>query len=1296
MMNIKIINIITGFFSRENRSKNFCILITDTSGSVIYTNPAFRDLCGIRAEDLKEMKFSELFTRAEEDPLAKNSKLNTENIFRLICKDKKLWFYLEQFGIKYLFKEYHIVIGYNASDFFDLESDYLIRKGLLETAEKITSVFLAERDEATAVNKSLELLGNSVNASRTYLFENFISEQGEPFTSQKYEWVADGITPMLDNDNLQSFNMKAETPYIYEIMKKDGCINTPVKFLSDKERPTFEMQEIVSVLLVPIKIDEEFQGFIGFDDCVNEKKWSDKEVEVLRLTANSIGLFIKYQREEKEKELYLKRIELSLSNTNQGIWELDAQTRKVDYSKQLCAMLGYTREEFGDTAEDWEGRIHPDDQEMSNRELARHLAGEIPAYEYEYRVKCKDGTYKWIISRGKIMERDHNNNPLRVIGMVTDVQFTKDIEMQIAQQRASFQTLFENNPLTMLVYEKESGQILNVNSAACRLYALNKQEFFERRITDLHPKIKTGAETEAGRNRTNQFNNFSDWVSIPKLKQVFYVNIFSHAIEYDSKHAVLMVVSNITDQKIAENALRVSEEKYRKVITSLSAGIVYQNANGIVEEFNPSAEKITGYTKEETIGQMDFFRGYKFINEDGSDFSLELLNPLNALSSGSFLTDKILGLVKGDEETRWIELSVIPLLREEKSKPYGFVTTFSDITESVESDRKIRENQENFRTFFNSLDDLVFILDPQGNIIHVNNTTVKRLGYTEEELLGRNVLEVHPEERREEAGRIVMEMLEGKTKSCPIPIVTKNGDLIPVETRVIRGKWSNQDVLLGTSKDISELRASEEKFYKIFSINPSAMALSSLDGKFVDVNEAFRKLTGYSKEEIVGNSGFDLNIFFDKSRRDEARRIMQTRGELRNFEAAIQNKSGIIREGLFEGHFITLQDRKLLLTVMTDITELKRLNNETREYKKRFDIFFENLNEVVFIHDISGQSFIYINKAAEKLLERPVSGLKGINDFFAVIARSDDKFSLENSLSEVRNKGFCSLEYRLELPGERIKWIWLKMWISGDERVDSGYIEGIVTDITKIKLAQDAMERSLAKEKELSEMKSLFVSTTSHEFRTPLAQILSSIEILESYSEKWTLEKKNRHYVKIKNSVSHLTKMLDDVLFLNRAEVGLLVYKPEVFDFTTLVKELIVDIKATETGRGANLKLRINTKRKEYFLDQKLMTLVLSNLITNAIKYSAEKAQIDVSLSEEEGALQISVADHGVGISEHDLEHIFDPFFRASNVNRVSGSGLGLTIVKKALELHGGNIAIQSKLGKGTAVIINIPVKVIS
>jgi PAS domain S-box-containing protein len=280
------------------------------------------------------------------------------------------------------------------------------------------------------------------------------------------------------------------------------------------------------------------------------------------------------------------------------------------------------------------------------------------------------------------------------------------------------------------------------------------------------------------------------------------------------------------------------------------------------------------------------------------------------------------------------------------------------------------ENEQIFKTFFNAIDDYIFILDQKGNVILVNDAVVKRLGYTQEELKGKHVLMFHPEERHDEAQRIIGEMLAGKARYCPVPLITKDKELIPVETRVVQGFWNGQSVLFGVSRDISALRASEEKFSKIFEHNPSPMAISSLStGKIIDVNTHYIEVIGYQKEEIIGKSSNELNLFVDPKRRDVAMQKLKEDGSLCDFEVEVNTKNHQILIGLFSADIIQLQDQTILLTVMKDITEEKTM---AKDLVKRANEL-EKINNVMVGREIK---MIEQKKKIEEL-EKEISQLKG-------------------------------------------------------------------------------------------------------------------------------------------------------------------------------------------------------------------------------------------------------------------------------------------------------------------------------
>ncbi len=239
-------------------------------------------------------------------------------------------------------------------------------------------------------------------------------------------------------------------------------------------------------------------------------------------------------------------------------------------------------------------------------------------------------------------------------------------------------------------------------------------------------------------------------------------------------------------------------------------------------------------------------------------------------------------------------------------------------------------NQKNYEAFFNMVDDFLFVLDELGNIIHVNDTVIKRLGYSMGELIGKSVLMVHPIDRREEAGRIVGEMLSGKAKICPVPIISKSGNLIPVETRITNGLWDRKPALFGVTKDLSQIKLSEEKFSKVFYLNPSACGISDLDNhQYIEVNESFNTLLGFSNYEIIGQTPFDLHIL-TKEIYEEAESKADNQGKIINFETILRAKNGDIKHVLLSAENLNVQDKKYRFTVVHDITEQKKIEQELK------------------------------------------------------------------------------------------------------------------------------------------------------------------------------------------------------------------------------------------------------------------------------------------------------------------------------------------------------------------------------
>ena len=246
--------------------------------------------------------------------------------------------------------------------------------------------------------------------------------------------------------------------------------------------------------------------------------------------------------------------------------------------------------------------------------------------------------------------------------------------------------------------------------------------------------------------------------------------------------------------------------------------------------------------------------------------------------------------------------------------------------------------------------------------------------------------------------------------------------------------------------------------------------------------------------------------------------------------------------------------------------------------------------------------------------------------------------------------------------------------------------------LTELEKSKEELSASLEKEKELNELKSRFVTTASHEFRTPLSTILSSSFLLEKYNELNEPAKREKHIHRIKNAVADMKSILEDFLSLGKLEEGLIKINVEQVNSDELFYEIqnIVSEMESLAKKGQHISF-IHSGEDAIHIDPLLFKNIMINLISNATKFSPENEVIEIDCKINSEKLEVSVKDKGIGISEEDQQHLFQRFFRAKNAVNIQGTGLGLHIVAKYLELMHGHIEIKSKLNEGTVFTFTIP-----
>lgn len=239
--------------------------------------------------------------------------------------------------------------------------------------------------------------------------------------------------------------------------------------------------------------------------------------------------------------------------------------------------------------------------------------------------------------------------------------------------------------------------------------------------------------------------------------------------------------------------------------------------------------------------------------------------------------------------------------------------------------------------------------------------------------------------------------------------------------------------------------------------------------------------------------------------------------------------------------------------------------------------------------------------------------------------------------------------------------------------------------------ANDALFREKERERELRELKSRFVSMTSHEFRTPLSVILSSSELLEAYGERWPQTKRADHYTRIKAAIRSMTDLLDGVLVIGLAERGKLRHDPAPLDVGRWAAELAEAIRPS-LGPNHRLVADVDGDFEDAWADERVLSHVFTNLLANAVKYSPDGGTVRFTVRRAADQAVFTVSDEGIGIPQKDRHELFESFHRGSNVGAISGSGLGLAIVKRALEAAGGDIELDASVSKGTTFLVSMPI----
>ena len=546
--------------------------------------------------------------------------------------------------------------------------------------------------------------------------------------------------------------------------------------------------------------------------------------------------------------------------------------------------------------------------------------------------------------------------------------------------------------------------------------------------------------------------------------------------------------------------------------------------------------------------------------------------------------------------------------------------------------------------------------------------------------------------------KLEFENHQNKTKATELDVAIKKSqkEAEAIAIKEIAFKKELKKTRIETESIANELRQFIE------TANAPIFGIDS-EGMVNEWNQTSEKITGFTKKEVLGQ---DLvKRYITSAYQTKVKKVLDNalKGEeTANFEFPIFSKDGNRVMILLNSSTRRNVNGEIIgmLGVGQDISKMDELRTVSDAIAKELRQFIETANAPIFGIDSNGMVNEW-NQSSEKITGFTKEEVLG-EDLVATYINSNYQKSVKKVLDNAQ-RGVETANFEFPLYAKDGKRIMILLNSSTRRNSDGKIIGmlGVGQDITilneykknlesKVEYRTQELQESLEREKELGQLKTSFVSMASHEFRTPLTSIKAISDIILRYSNKLSQESINARLEKIKKEVDDMTIMLDDILIIGKSEAQKLAFNPDIEDIVFLIRQIITEYQFSDTT-NRQLIYDIPNSIIMINVDKKWIKHIIINLISNAEKYSNKNTPIKISIHQNQSNISFSFQDYGIGISKQDIKKLFEPFHRGSNAQNIPGTGLGLSVLQQAVDLHNGKIEVESNLGKGSKFKIILP-----
>ncbi len=985
---------------------------------------------------------------------------------------------------------------------------------------------------------------------------------------------------------------------------------------------------------------------------------------------------LKYSNEKKnllEKIVESEeRFEEFSENAAMGIFIV--QDNRFKYVNPIIIKItGYSEKELLNM-NFWE-LVHPNDREMVKERGIQRLRGNSLPNEYEFKILTPDGKQVDIEYRGNIINYE---GKAAILGNAIDITERKKTEASLYL----FNVLINQLNDSIEIIDPETGKFIDVNENAWKSLGYSREEILSKKIFDidreLDPKRFFSPDSgvkKSGSLVAQRFHYRKDGSRFPVETNVKLIRF--------ERDYIVAVSRDVTERNKAEYALKESEERFHNMFSQHSAVmLLIEPLSGEIIEANNAAEKFYGYSLDQ-LSKMKV--------QDINILEPEVVSS-KRMEAFSYKTNYFVfqhRLANGN--VRSVEVHSSPIMLNSKKVLFSII---HDITERQYAEDQLRK----ISLAIEQSPVSIVITDLDAKIEYVNPRFCELTGYGREEVIGKNPNILKSGHTSKEEYKIMWENISaGKEWRGEFLDKMKNGTLI-WESATISPIFNSSGKIthyLAVKEDITQrknsielLKQSESKFRYLAEQSPN-MIFINYKGKVVYVNQKCVELLGYSREEFYNNN-FNFISLIEAEKREQVLKNYEAhqKGEdVTYFEYNLLTKSGEKVSAILYTELIDYEDGQAIMGTAVDITERNKNEQLILNSEIEFRSVWENSKDAMRLCNEDG-IIIRVNKAFCNLFEKTENECVG--QIFQVVYKPVENAS--NIFREnVKNKKYIGKqETEIEL------WNGRKLWVDVSNSLieinNSRLVLSIYRDISERKAYEIELKAAKEKAEEMNRLKSSFLANMSHELRTPMIGILGFSELLKD-------DIKNQYHKDMASTIYSSGKRLLETLNLLLDLARLESNKQEILFKKVNIGQLIKEVLKNFEGFAISKNLYIKTIIKENIysnLDERIFIQIVNNLVNNALKFTDHGGifiEVNSEMSSNSSWSIIKIEDTGIGIPKASLDIIFEEFRQVSEgYNRhFEGTGLGLTLTKKSVELMNGNISVESKLGKGSTFMVKFP-----